>query len=638
MPESGNAIQSPGLPARLRSRFGRSGLLVLALVTVIGAAALFHVVDGENPWGREVAKRTSQNLPLRVKEYVIIGLWWGCAAAAAISTVLVLGARLWLPGGRIVQRRARHNPPAPGGFAMIVLIVIMVAAAWYRVPMLSHSLWNDEEYGFRRHAHVEWERDASGRWSFTPVPWADTLFECRVGNNHHLNSVTTRLSLGVWQLVTGASREEFSETALRVPALVAGILTLALLVVIGCEMGFPWAGVGAAGLLAFHPWHVRYAIEARGYSMMLFFLCLALIGLIRAFRTNRVAAWSLFAIAEACCLMSFAGAVYPVAALNAFAALECLLRREPRRLGTLIGFNLLAAIPVIVWLLPSVPQVLIYMQRPDTNRLGMGWGWVRDTLCHVLSGAHYALPEMGSHLGTSWGQQVTSHPAFLPVIGWLIPALGIVGLLAAMFRGTAARLAVLSIALGGVLAFAHNSAKNSPMVAWHLIYLLIPLALAVALGALTILPWRERTQGPAMLLLLALFGLSTQDIRARLIQHDRQPMRQTVASIRDSHPEAMTAVFGVSDRQTQSYDPRVRVMEKEADLDAVLADAEKEGRPLFVYFCGRAESGRRNPDLMKRVLDPAAFKHIADFPGLEAVYSYHVYRAVKAAPSEKPVE
>ena len=518
------------------------------------------------------------------------------------------------------------------------MVVLMAAAAWYRVPMLGHSLWNDEEYGMRRHVHVEWERDAGRQWNATPIPWTETLFECRVGNNHHLNSLTTRVSLGIWHLLTGASRDEFSETALRMPALVAGILTLALLVVIGSEMGLPWAGVGAAGLLAFHPWHVRYAVEARGYSLMLFFLCLALVGLIRAFRTNRVAAWSLFAIGEACCLLSFAGALYPVAALNAFAALECLLRREPRRLGTLIGFSLLAAIPVIVWLLPSVPQVLIYMQRPDAIRLGMGWGWVRDGLCHLLSGAHYALPEMGSHLGTSWVQQVTSHPAFQPVIGWLIPALGIVGLLAAMFRGTAARLAVGSIAMGGVAAFAHNSAQNSPMVVWHLIYLLIPLVLAVALGAVIILPWRERTKGPVMLLLLALFALSTQDIRARIIRHDRQPMRQTVASIRDSHPEAMTAIFGVSDRQTQSYDPRVRVMEKESDLDAALADAQKEGRPLFVYFCGRTESGARNPDIMKRVLDPAAFTHVADFPGLEAMFSYHVYRAVKAAPAPAAVD
>jgi hypothetical protein len=106
-------------------------------------------------------------------------------------------------------------------------------------------------------------------------------------------------------------------------------------------------------------------------------------------------------------------------------------------------------------------------------------------------------------------------------------------------------------------------------------------------------------------------------------------MRQTVASIRTDHPEAMTAVFGVSDRQTQSYDPRVRVLEKASDLDAAMADAQKEGRPLFVYFCGRETSTQRNPDLMQRVLDPVAFTHISDFKGLEAMFTYHVYRALK---------
>jgi uncharacterized membrane protein len=79
---------------------------------------------------------------------------------------------------------------------------------------------------------------------------------------------------------------------------------------LGREMGMPWVGLGAAGLLALHPWHVRYAVEARGYSLMMFFMCLMLLALIRALTTNKVAAWTLFALAEAGCLLSFAGSLY----------------------------------------------------------------------------------------------------------------------------------------------------------------------------------------------------------------------------------------------------------------------------------------------------------------------------------------
>jgi len=624
--------------SRMRIRYGRSGVALMFLISIIGVVAGVHVLTGENPWGREVAKRVSQELPLRSKEYGIIGVWWGCVAAAVICGFLSLTARLWLPGRDVGMRRAPYTPPGLTGFALTVLMVIMTGAAVLRVPLLDHSLWNDEEYGMRRHAHGEWKHDKDGKLAFEPASWTDTLFECRVGNNHHLNSALGRVSLSTWRFFTGAPPEAFSESALRAPALVAGILTLALLVILGAEMGLPWVGVGAAGLLALHPWHVRYAVEARGYSVMMFFMCLMLVALTRAMRTNRVAAWTLFAIAEAGCLLSFAGSLYPVALINAFALLECLIRKEPKRIGTLIGFNLLGAIPVIVWLLPSVPQVATYMKRPDALRLGMGWDWARDGFCHLLSGAHYYLPELGNHLGTSWLQQAEVHSFFLPVMGYLIPVLGIAGLLLALFRNTASRLSIVAVALGGVAAFAHNSAQNSPMVVWHLLYLMIPFALAVPLACIRLVPMSDRLGVPALIAMLAAFGVATEDVRGRIVAFDRQPMRQTVTSIREAKPEAMTAVFGVSDRQTQSYDPKVRVMETAADLDGAITDAQKEGRPLFVYFCGRVTSGERNPDLMKRVLDASAFKHVSDHPGLEAMFTYHVYQFIPNATVDTSAE
>ena len=59
-----------------------------------------------------------------------------------------------------------------------------------------------------------------------------------------------------------------------------------------------------------------------------------------------------------------------------------------------------------------------------------------------------------------------------------------------------------------------------------------------------------------------------------------------------------------------------------------LADAQKANRPLYVYFCGMTASRERGEDIMQRVLDPAGFEHVRDFPGLEAMFTYHVYRAI----------
>jgi hypothetical protein len=122
------------------------------------------------------------------------------------------------------------------------------------------------------------------------------------------------------------------------------------------------------------------------------------------------------------------------------------------------------------------------------------------------------------------------------------------------------------------------------------------------------------------------YALATADKRDRIVRVDRQPMRQAIAAIHDNHPRTLTAVFGVSDRQTQSYDPRVRILKHEPDLDQVVEDAVRMNIPLFVYFCGRTESGRRAPELMARVLDESSFQLVRTLPGLEAMFSYELWR------------
>lgn len=635
--------QRPSLWSRLSIRFGSGGLAVLAVLTLIFVAALHHALEGRTPWDKDIAKRVADGLSHRPKEYGIIGVWWGCVAAAGISGVLLLGARLWLPGGSIQPRRAPFTPPAPSLFAILIAVIVMTAAAGLRVPRLTQSLWNDEEYAMRRFSHGSWERVEPERgsaqlaeWRFKRVDWNATLFENKNGNNHLLSSLLNRWALDVWRFCTGEPREAFSEAAVRMPSLIAGILTLALLVAIGAELAWPWIGVGAAGLLAFHPWHIRYAVESKGYSLMLFFLCLSLLGLIRAFRTNKTAAWLCFAIGEAGFLLSFAGSLYAAAGINLIAVLELLFRKEWRRLGPLIGFNLLAAIPVMVWTLPSVPQIMAYLARPDALRLGMDMDWLRDAFAHTMAGIHFVLAEPEIHHGPSWIAEANRSRLFTVIVGWVVPGLAGLGLLGALPRNSAARLAIVGPVLGGGIAYLHNWWQNNPMVVWYLIYLLVPLSLAAPLAIGRLLPHRERLHGAFVILVATLFAAAIWHAGIALVKFDRQPMKQTVALIREKVPEATTAVFGVSDRQTMSYDQRVRVMETPADLDQAIASSVEEGRPLFVYFCGRTESEKRNPDLMKRVTDPAAFKHIADLPGLEAMFSYQVYQWIKPKSAAKP--
>ena len=120
--------------------------------------------------------------------------------------------------------------------------------------------------------------------------------------------------------------------------------------------------------------------------------------------------------------------------------------------------------------------------------------------------------------------------------------------------------------------------------------------------------------------------MATQDARARFVQHDRQPIRQAVASYRDEYPEALAITFGVSDRQLHSYDPRAKLVANREELEAALTEARADKRPCFAVICGPLESLARQPELTKRVRESGDFKSHATLPGLEAMFSYEVWR------------
>ena len=81
-------------------------------------------------------------------------------------------------------------------------------------------------------------------------------------------AVAQKLTHGVWKSSTKAPDGTINEFVLRLPGFVASLASVALLGFLMRLWGFPWTGVGAAFLLAMHPWHVRYGIEARGYTFV----------------------------------------------------------------------------------------------------------------------------------------------------------------------------------------------------------------------------------------------------------------------------------------------------------------------------------------------------------------------------------
>lgn len=604
-------------------RFGKSGALLLAVMALMLAGSVMYALKAESPWGKTVQKRIAKQQPLQPQEYAIMGLWWGSIINSGLLLVLLGTATKWMPTP--ASRVSPFQGKVTQGVFWTFTAVAVLSALYLRAPRLSHSLWNDEEYAMRRFSHGSWEIQKDGSLQFEPVSWTDTLFLNNNGNNHLFASLVTRLSLDTWRTASHQSRDAFSETALRTPALIAGLITILLIALLGLESGGPLIGIGAAFLMAVLPWHVRYAVESKGYSFMLFFICLSLWAILRALRENKLRWWLVFAMSEAGYLLSFAGSIYVAIAINLIVSIELLLSRNLRGILTLVAFNILGAIPVILWMLPSIPQIMIYLKAEDSLRLGMGWDWIRDFFSGLAIGFQYDNP--GTHAGTSWLiQSMASTRLFALFFLWIAPAALILGGILSFRRNTAMRLIILAPLLAGAIAYVHNASHNNPMVVWYLLYTIIGGVFAIPLAILFIAKKKPWIAPVLLTLFIITFTILTWEVNQILRLQDRQPIRQTVVAIRQMDPHALTAVFGVSDRQSQSYDPGVHVLENEKDLEECTEQARVSGTPFYVYYCGTSVSGQRRPELMKRVTQSGDFTFICSKPGHEEMFSYQIYQ------------
>ncbi len=636
---------------RRRARFVLQVALLLAFVL-----AMVKLSSGPMPWGKAVSQRVADKAPevasvkdvssfghwlhseidhpklLRAKEHAIIGTWYACTIVAGAAFVLLLTLPAWMPRGeRDAGSEADENSGdadaesgeglsgllGAGPVFYILVIGAMAAGLWFRAPCMGHSLWNDEEYAMRRFALGGMENG-----KFEPVTWTDTLYENHNGNNHLLHSALSRVSLNVWRMFhRDAAPGAFSETAVRMPSLIAAVLTILLVAVIGWEMGMPWLGISAAWLLALHPWHIRYSAEGKGYALCIFFVCLAVLGLIRALRRNSLGDWLLFGLGEAGFLLSFAGSLYVAVALNVIACFECLRRRRGRQVATLLAVNAIAAMPVILWTMPSVPQLIGFIQNDNSPRLEANAGWVTDLGSHVLTGFQFNNAEPETHCGTSWKLLQESHPQVMTLFFWGALMLAGGGILVATFDSMAGRVALLGPLLAGLLSFWHAHVQHHPNLAMYYIYVLVSLVL----GAGYLLLRFRRVPGYLVLLIVAGFGVATQVPRGIFIEHGRQPIRSVVQAIREKRPNALTGTYGVSARQVESYDPNVRQLAQPADVDKLLREGAAKGVPVFVFVAGATESAKREPELTARVTKSPDFARWRQFPGHEAMWSYTIY-------------
>jgi len=221
-----------------------------------------------------------------------------------------------------------------GGLLLVALILRLIA--------LNAGLWLDEML-----TNVLYARQ----------PLAQILSTYDSENQHLLYSVLARLSfLGFGE----------SAWALRLPAVLFGVASLAALYAFGRHVAGRREALLATALLTFSYHHVWFSQNARGYTGLLFWTLLSSWLLLRAFEVPSVTRWLQFAGAAALGVFTHLTMLFVIAGQGAAYFLHILLspggRREDRGRGLLAGFAG-AGVATVILHAPVLPKVLHTVQH-----------------------------------------------------------------------------------------------------------------------------------------------------------------------------------------------------------------------------------------------------------------------------------
>lgn len=652
----------PGSRSLLALRIALAALMALLALTLV-------LLD--KPWELGIAERLASGRYPKLDQIIEEGFWYAALANLVLCALLLATSRWWSrPAPKPAPSPAEtslRGIPGPAGRALFAaaLAGAMALGAAERWPKMDQSFGNDEEFAFRRLVFGQFETEADGRLSSPELGWQETLFNNRASNNHFLFTALARVSHEIYAALSGEGAPPFSERAARMPSLIAGVLAIGLAGILPALAGLPRAGAAAAFLLALNPWHLRYATEARGYSLMIFFILLALCALVRAADTGRRRYWALYGAAQTLYLLSFPGALHLALAMN-LAAAAALARAIPAaewRSGGwrarmtpfwhLAAANIFSGMAFLQVFSPSVRQLQMFLdQRAAAGPMGLLW--LRDVWSHLASGMRWDMDDPANPLLLSIQHSLAQEPAAAVLFLVLMPAAAAAGL-ARSFCGSPSRmLLVAPTLLAALLAFLHISLAGKFLYAWYVIYAVIGVTLGAALGVDWIGSIRPRRGRLAqampglaavfcLVLLVAEYGLHTAYPRAAMASAARQPMREAVLAAHgpehdplDLNPRGLlTAAIGTSARQKFTYDPRIVPVETDDAKALPLLRLLKEkaaiaGIPLRVLMCNPALVEKEAPQTFALLTGSgtagtvAPFRVVEKIGGLEAMFTYWI--------------
>ncbi len=615
---------------------------------LFGGLALFclgFLIFGIKPWNSGIAEQHAAGKPAMLRQYMACGFWWGALATGIFAGILAAATPWWANVRPLVPTVLTRNPALPRRAFLVALAVIVVAAVPPRLARMEFSFWGDEAWAYNDLLHGSYTLKDDGSLSFTRYPWQRTAFYDKGLNNHYLFSLASRASDAIWRSATGARPHEFSEFAVRVPPLIAGLLSIVGIALLLRRMGFASAGLVAAVLMAAHPWHIRYGSEARGYTMLIAALVFAVLALVNALESGRWRWWLAFMVSQFVALYTWKAAIHPVLVLNVLAGIIIVKQRGLRgdgftQLGRWGVANMLTLMLFIPLFAPAIPQIRRRLGTSVELHGEMDGAWFRGFWSEANAAMEWAPGDAATPFETVTGvaAQIPFFPNFLFIV---IPVIMLLGAVIILRKEPVAGLLLLAPVLGGCLGFLHFRANGTVLLDYYLFY---TSPFLLALGALGLTAWVPR-RFPMVVRLApaAVYAAAfTYTVGPQILTMTRLPVQDPRgASALTRYNDEGRFHLGASDivtvglyRRSLLYDPRIVQYWKgkplrTADLlKEVMRDCDQRRKPMRLSIANMGFARVENPDYVALVEDPRFFRPLRVFYGAEEYITIHTYEYI----------
>lgn len=560
--------------------------------------------------------------------YVKWGMWWAGMVNALICVVLALTAKWW--AGKkfvalaLISRRITKRE-------WLWLIMVLAAAGGLRWARMDLSFYNDEAHTFRTYVAGRFRQSDDGQVAWKQLKWLDTFWLNKLGNNLMPCSVFGRLSYDAWRKITHAPVGAVSETAVRLPQWIAGMMALAVLWLAVRRMLGAQVALVALVLMALHPWAVRYSSEARAYGMLMLGIALCFYFLQRAFEDGRWRWWLGLGLAEFFCVWSFTGVVFFLIVFNTAILIRSVAQwkrggdgRMALRplLGMLVGGMLSLQL-----MLPTLPQLMGAMNL-NSLKGEMGAAWWSDVMGGLLWGTRGRDGDPANPLNLALGRMLGQQPMLWVVLAIEV-GLFVVGFIALVRKGGAGRILALAGPVALVMGWMMMALRGKYLHSWYVIYEIHGLIICISFGfkcITNLLHEKMIIKWVATLLIIAL-SVSWLSVDYLYAGRGKENIRGISETARRSElsTEASRGLFATMLSDVNIYDPLVLPLKSVENLEELIARSRREGLLLTVSV-GRVGMGD-TVLVLKHLEESGDFERVATLWGMEeSQFTHHIFR------------